>query len=372
MPRRCRPARARTFAVTSPISPCATPSPPSTRAALPARGATPKLLYDIPLDLAAQHYRPREAEPEAHAALRAHIATLWQGDAARVVRCRACGLGFSDPFVAGDHRFFDLVFEPSYAYPQARWEFGRTREVLDALWGTPWTGRRLLEVGGGDGAFLRTVLGDRIAPEAVTAFEYSPGARAQLSALGVDALDQDLRAAPSAHDARYDAVVMHQGIMNFDRLDDVMAALRRVTRADARVFVSTPGGGRIAFNEQNGSQFDLPPMHASRWSAGAFDALGARHGFALVRHELEPEPWTNRVREYATYRYLNRRMIPGTVENRAERVGRGPLRKALRVALAASNLVRCFPTVVRMARRRDIGATQWIEWRREGVEMVGL
>ena len=323
-----------------------------------------ELLYDITPELVAQHFRPREAEPDLHDALRAHVAALW-GGAGRMVRCRACGLGFCDPFVAGDHRFYDLVFEPSYGYPQARWEFGRTRDVLDALWGTSWAGRRILEVGGGDGAFLRTVLGSRIAPEAVTAFEYSPGALDRLRALGVDARDQDLRDAPAEHDDRYDAVLLFQVFLHFDRLDDVMAALHRVSRPGAAVFVSVPGDARIAFNEQNGSQLDLPPMQATRWTAAAFEALGARHGFALVRHELEPEPWTNRVREYATYRYLNRRMIPGTLENRAERVGRGPLRKALRVALAASNLVRCLPTVVRMARRRDIGGSQWIEWRRD-------
>lgn len=342
-----------------------------TEARCPACEATDaEVLYDVPVDLAAQHYRPREAEPALHDALRAHIATLWEGEAARVVRCRCCGLGFSDPFVAGDHRFFDLAFEPSYAYPQARWEFGRTRDVLDGLHGTRWAGVRLLEIGGGDGAFLRTVVPDRLDAALVTAFEYSPGARARLAALGVDARDADLREAMPEHDARYDAVVMHQGIMNFDRLDDVMRALRRVTRPGARVFVSTPGSGRIAFNEQNGSQLDLPPMHASRWTRAAFEALGARHGFALVRHEVEPEPWTARVREYATYRYLNRRMVPGTIENRAERVGRGPLRKALRVALAASNLVRRFPTIVRMARRHDIGASQWMEWRRDEVADV--
>ncbi len=336
-----------------------------TDARCPACDATDaEVLYDVPVALAAQHFRPREAEPDAHDALHAHIATLWGGPA-QMVRCRRCGLGFSDPFVAGDHRFYDLAFEPSYDYPQARWEFGRTRDVLDALHGPRWTGVRLLEVGGGDGAFLRTIVPDRLDPAAAVAFEYSPGARARIAALGVAAHDVDLREAPPAFDGAFDAVALHQVLLHFDRLDDVMTALRRVTRPGARVFVSVPNIARIAFNELNGSQLDLPPMQATRWTRAAFEALGARHGFALVRHEVEPEPWTARVREYATYRYLNRRMVPGTVENRAERVGRGPLRKLLRVALAASNLVRRFPTVVRMARRRDIGASQWIEWRRD-------
>ncbi len=324
------------------------------------------LLYSVDAVRVAQHFRPREAEPVAHDALRAHLAALWQNEPVRMVRCRRCGLGFADPFVAGDHRFFDLAFEASYAYPQHRWEFGRTRDELDALHGVRWEGVRLLEVGGGDGAFLRTVVPSRLEAGHVTAFEYSPGARDRLAALGAAVHDTDLREAGPEHDARYDAVVVHQGLMNFDRLDDVMQALRRVTRgAGARVFTSTPNQARVAFNETHGSQPDFPPMHATRWTRDAFAALGARHSFTLVRHEIEPEPWTARVREYATYRYLHQRTIAGTIENRAERVGRGPLRKALRVALAASNMVRCAPTLVEMARRRDVAATQWAEWRRD-------
>src|SRR4051812_28382022 len=41
--------------------------------------------------------------------LRAHIHSLWGADRCDIMTCRACGFGFSHPFVAGDAEFYNLA-----------------------------------------------------------------------------------------------------------------------------------------------------------------------------------------------------------------------------------------------------------------------
>src|SRR5512137_2893098 len=139
-----------------------------------------RTLYEVASAEAAQHYVLAEAEPERHRALEGHIRTLWGGSRCRVLACPVCGLCRADPLVAGDHHFYTLAYQRSH-YPADKWEYRQTRRALAAL---PVPPRSLLEIGAGDGAFLRSVVPSRFRPADVLATDFSDYGQRAITALG--------------------------------------------------------------------------------------------------------------------------------------------------------------------------------------------
>ena len=318
-------------------------------------------LYRVDAAQAAQHYVRREAHPERHDALRAHIAELWGQPTCDVLRCTACRFGFAWPYVAGDARFYALAYERT-GYPAWKWEFERTLQALDAAALAP--GFSLLEVGAGDGAFLARVVPARTAPERVRATEFSDYGRRAIEALGVRALATDVRALDAGPPAPFEVVCLFQVLEHLDGLDVLFEQLGRLTTPDAHLFVAVPNDARIAFNERNGSLLDMPPNHIGRWTRPALDALSERHNWRVVAHEIEPEGAASKARELVTYRYMRRRQKGGTLANRVERVGAAPVRKALQAATVAAYGLAAIPTALAMIRADGLGGSQWVHLRR--------
>ena len=323
-------------------------------------------LYRVDAAQAAQHYVLREADPDRHAALRAHIAALWGQPTCDVVRCRACGFGFASPYVAGDARFYTLAYERT-GYPVWKWEFARTLRALGEADLPPDVS--LLEVGAGDGAFLRRVVPGRVAPERALATEFSDYGRRAIEALGVRAVAADVRdLEPASAGAPFDVICLFQVLEHLDRLDALMAHLNTLAAPDGRLFVGVPSAPRVAFNEHNGSLLDMPPNHVGRWTRAAFEALGARHGWRVEAAEVEPEGRASRLRELVTYRYMRRRQDAASLANRVERLPRSAARRGLQAAVAAVYGLGAIPAAVRLARDPGLGVVLWVALRREGGE----
>ena len=320
---------------------------------------TAQRLYRTDADGAAQHYVLREVDPDRHRALRDHIATLWDGPTCDVLRCTACGFGFARPFVAGDERFYTLAYQRT-GYPADRWEFGRTLGAIDRSGLAP--GFSALEVGAGDGAFLRRLAPSRTPPGRALATEFSDYGRQSVAALGVRCLDADVRAL-SPDEGPFDVLCLFQVLEHLDGLDALGAHLARLAAPGAHLFVSVPNAARIDFNEGHGSLLDLPPNHVGRWTPAAFRAWAGRTGWRVVADEVEPEAGWDKARELVTYRYMRRRQDPESAANRIERVAAGPARRALQAAAAAAYGVAALPALAAMVWADGLGATRWVHLR---------
>jgi hypothetical protein len=304
---------------------------------------------------AAQHFVLAEAEPERHHALERHIRTLWGGPRCRVLRCQACGFCHADPFVAGDETFYTLAYRRT-RYPREKWEYAETRRALARL---PGPARTLLEIGAGDGGFLRGVVPARFAPGDVLATEYSAFGQRALAALGVRCLSVDVRALGSEHDGRFDVLCLFQVLEHLDRLDEVFARLRALARGRAALFAAVPHDRQIDFNEAHGALLDMPPNHLSRWNREAFRRLGERSGWRVVDHRVEPEALPSRARRFLEYRYLREAQRPGSLPNRVRALPGSAGRKALDAAALAVGLPGALPALAALAREPG-GDAQWV------------
>jgi SAM-dependent methyltransferase len=233
-------------------------------------------------DEAAQAFAPRRLAPDRHAELLRKLSVLWHDAPCILCRCASCDFIYSGPFISGDAEFYHLAF-PDASYPTGKWEYDRTRQALREC---KFVEPKLLEIGAGNGAFLKQLLKDGWAPENLQAFEFSSSGQAAIERICVNCLATDLRSIDVS--CTFDVVCMFQVLEHLDDYDGIFEVLERIVRPGGHLFIATPNGAWIALNEQRHLLLDMPPNHISRWSTASFAALARRFGWHLEECELEP------------------------------------------------------------------------------------
>ena len=332
---------------------------PST-ARCPACHATQSVvLYTVRAEEAAQHYVRRETDPDRHDALRAHIGVLWGAEAADVMRCTACGFGFAHPYVAGDESFYTLAYERT-SYPDWKWEYEQTLGVLRSLQAGFDEPPALLEVGAGDGAFVKRVAPSLTPKERVVCTEYSAYGRREIERYGIECLDRDVRDLPlDTYGGRFDVICLFQVLEHLDRLDALFEHLGALAAVRGHLFLAVPNDQRIAFNERSGALLDLPPNHIGRWTREAFEAIAGRHGWRIEAHEIEPEGPRAKAANFAEFRYMRVRQSAGALAQRAERLPQ-PIRRPAQAALAVAYALGRPRALAELVRTPGLGNHQWV------------
>jgi SAM-dependent methyltransferase len=320
-------------------------------------------LYSVSVAQAAQHFVLREADPQRHAQLRANIEALWRQPDCHVLRCRRCGFGFAHPFVAGDEGFYSLVYSAA-TYPAGRWEHRATEQALRDL------GRqdfRLLEVGAGEGAFLRRIAPALTPAANVVCTELSGAGRQALRAQGFHCLAVDIRDLDHAHyRARFEVICLFQVLEHLDRLDALFQSLTALAGPEALLFVSTPNPRRVEYHELNGALLDMPPHHIGRWSRNALETLGQRYGWALARHVIDPtDGFLARASNFLIYRFQRASHEPRSLANWLRRSPHRPLRRLTQLIGVALYGAAALPDATGLRAPR-LGGTQWACLKRMG------
>jgi SAM-dependent methyltransferase len=318
-----------------------------------------RVLYAVSSEEAAQHYVLREADPERSAALVRVIERLWGGPTCRVVRCSACAFCFADPYVAGDAEFYTLAYERT-GYPAWKWEFEQTRTVLRRLRPTLGSAPALLEVGAGNGAFIRGIVPDLFERADVLGTEFSEYGAREIERLGVACERVDVRSLDlDVWGGRFTVVCLFQVLEHLDRLDRLFEHLTALTTTNGHVFIAVPNDARIEFNEHHGGLLDMPPNHVGRWTRRSFEALVGRHGWRVVEHALEPVTVVADLVGLATFRYMRRRQSPGSVANWIERRPRR-IRRPLQAIAAGVYGFASLRALAELARSPGLGSSQWV------------
>lgn len=301
----------------------------------------------VTADEAAQHFVLRETDAERHDALRQKIAELWGKPHCDLLECNTCRFGFAWPYVAGDAEFYELAYgEPGY--PAQRWEFDLTLAALRTL---PTKNKRALEIGAGFGSFLDLTDFPR---DNVLAVEYNGVSRSILYGKGYTATGEDIHSLQVREP--FDFVFMFQVLEHMDRLDDVFARLRQITRLGASVFIAVPNPERIAFNECHDALLDMPPNHIGRWNKLALMTMTTSHGFVMTDYQRQ-RATASLAKEDAVSHYLRRAQQPGTLANLVRRQPRSLARRIAEIAVIAAYAPLRLP-VWASARPRH-GASLW-------------
>lgn len=317
--------------------------------------AVANILWTVSSSQAAQHFVLKEADSKRFLKLVSHIEGLWKGGICEVVRCDKCGFCYSNPYVAGDKQFYDLAYGRC-SYPVWKWEYRLTYEVL-IKYIEPEC--KLLEIGAGDGAFVKRIARDLMLKKNILCTEFSEYGRYQIQQCGIECLSEDVRNL-TAKDLKgsYDAVCMFQVLEHTDRLDALFKRLNWLMKKGASLFIAVPNLRRIQFNELNGALLDMPPNHVGRWNKKCFEEIGRRTGFYIDKYEVERLNFIPMAKTFLTYSFLQKSQQPGTLANKIRRIKNRYLRKAMQVAGAAFSSITALPALSRI--KPDMGRSQWV------------
>ena len=276
-------------------------------------------LYTVTASEAATHFILPWHNPQKYQQLEHHIQELWHQNTCQVVCCQSCQGVFSWPFVAGDKDFYDLAYERT-EYPQEKWEFRKALEWLhQKTQDSPVSAMKILEIGAGNGGFLKKVIEIGVSPKNISAIEYSDWGREQLMRLNLDEVFQE--SIPSDEllrkwEGKFDFIVMFQVLEHLDNLDSKLKFLYSCLRPQGQIIFAVPNPQSIYFNELNGALLDMPPNHVSRFSEAAIAKLASRNSLEVKLFEVEPLAGLDRwsaYREFCDYKYLRGTQIKHTV-----------------------------------------------------------
>jgi len=221
----------------------------------------------------------------------------------------------------------------------------------------------LLELGSGDGAFVRRLVNAGLPRQNIVCTEYSPHGCEKIAALGIRCLAEDIRAVePARFPEPFDTICMFQVLEHLDKLDELFRALHRLMRPRGSVFLAVPNFRRIEFNEAHGALLDMPPNHIGRWNRRCFEKLAAAHGFQMQLHATEPFSFLPAWKQLAYYRFLRVAQRSGGVANRIHSINNRRLRQMLEIGAIALTASTSLHAALRMT--PDMGNSQWVHFRK--------
>ena len=225
------------------------------------------LLYSINAEHAAAHIFGNSADREQRSRLTLLVKQLWQGDQCDFVRCDTCQYCFAVPFTQGDEAFYALAYHSQTSYQSWKWEYQETYDALRVM--APrekLVSVTLLEIGAGNGAFVKRVSPALLRKENIVCTEYSEGGRRSLADYGIYCLSQDIRTLDLAKfQTRFDIVCMFQVLEHLDNLDALFECVNRLTRESATFFIAVPNDKRREVFDRKGIIEDVPPTHVGRF-----------------------------------------------------------------------------------------------------------
>lgn len=335
-------------------------------------GEDGRLLWSTDVASAVQHFVRQDLDGSRYEKLCAEIERLWGKRTCEVVRCESCAFVFAHPYVAGKEGFYGL-FLHAPSYPQDRFEFGKTLDAINA--GRDAAGKSqeaggpppaLLEVGAGDGAFTRRA--SRLFDSSnVLCTEYSEAGVQSIRSLGIECLMTDVRVLAQEsgkNKHRFSAICLFQVLEHMDDLDSLWDAFGELAQPGADLFFSVPNDRWLEFQETRVGLLDMPPNHVGRWNRRAFDVIGARHGWRLVAHAVQPMSRRQLFKHVATGRFFHARQQPGSLTDRTTRISNRTLRRICSLPMLAAWHLWALPPAFSVA-LDGMGGAQWAHLKRE-------
>lgn len=197
----------------------------------------------------------------------------------RLMKCETSGLEFYDPpSLAAPPEFYALLQRTGGSYyPDTKWEFDRAAASVPS-------GARVLDVGCGDGAFLRLIRDEKAC--VVRGLETNREGRRAAEMLGLEVLDQLASDHRAAGKGPYDVVTAFQVLEHLVDPLGFLLDLKSLVRPGGLVIIAVPNAR--SFLDWVSNPLDMPPHHMTRWDAGVFSRLPTEGALAVRAAEEEP------------------------------------------------------------------------------------
>ena len=253
----------------------------------------------------ASHFLSPLQDRKKYEILKEHITFLQKSPYISIKKCLACSFIYSFPYCAGDKKFYDLIFSETNKYPQERWEFQKSIEIIKM---SRYKNPKILEIGSGDGAFIKKIINQNLTlRNHITSIEYSEYGKSKIKNMGINCLSIDIKEIKNTLPfEQYDFICLFQVLEHLDSLHKLISILKNLLTNNGEILIAVPNKKVIDFNELNGALLDMPPNHIGRWSKSSFIKLCEINKLNLIENSIEPFSLKNFLLMFFSYRFLRK------------------------------------------------------------------
>ena len=289
------------------------------------------------------------------------IEILWNQSFSSFLKCNNCYLNFAFPFISGDSEFYNLVYDKGTNYPVWKWDFEITYKILSNM--NVWNDSSdctLLEIGAGDGSFIKRISDGLIISKNIVTTEYSEFGREKIKELGILSLPMKLtELLNEKYLESFDYICMFQVLEHLDNLDDVFNSLYKLMKKNAHLFISVPNNfHRIQF-EKLGIAEDIPPIHISRWNIDSFKFVGQKYGLEIIDHQIQHSFYLSNALKYISLQYRKTK-----VSRYLREKGFGRVSKIVTLSMYTFLVIRNIKQIVSLSLNKNMGVSQWVHFKK--------
>ena len=186
------------------------------------------------------------------------------------------GLMYFVPSVIGDDELYEQLAAIDWYYLDEKWEYDHALSLMDGR-------EHVLEVGCGRGAFLKKIA--RLGHDGV-GLELNERALAAARQDGLVAYGTPVEQFAASHAGRFDRVASFQVLEHVRDPIGFLHALMQCAQGGGSVCVAVPNAG--SFIRHTDNILDMPPHHASRWTAQSLEYCGRLIGAAETQIKASP------------------------------------------------------------------------------------
>jgi SAM-dependent methyltransferase len=313
------------------------------------------VLYSVDSPTAARHFCAHDEQRFNH--LKSIIESLWNSPKALFIQCQQCLFSYAYPFVEADKRFYEVAYlHPNYV--PWKWEYQITYDEIKRIYySAKQVNFTLLEIGAGDGAFIKKISPQFTAKDKILCVEYSSYGKQEIGHYGIPCISEDIRTLKSAaYHNFFDVICMFQVLEHMSDIDSLFRQLTLITKNRGLLFIAVPNYKQREFYDQQGIREDIPPIHIGRWNKNCFNIIAHRYGWSIERHEFEPQNGISRIERFLSYAYQRGDVLSKRLGTNQNKYIRGLLTRFGLLLYALHNP----QAVMTLLRSKEYGVSQWI------------
>ncbi|MBN1364259.1 MAG: methyltransferase domain-containing protein [Syntrophaceae bacterium] len=281
------------------------------------------------------------------------VENLWGTDGCYFVQCAECSLSYASPLISGDSTLYKALYDNSKYYKKWKWEYDITlKKILLLCKQNSFTSYTLLEIGAGNGQFVKKIPNSIILPKNILTTEFSIFGKSEINRLGIECIEAKLINLCSLENKeKFAFICMFQVLEHLDELDQVFNSLSFLLKPKGHIFIAVPNNYHREMFESIGIIEDIPPIHISRWNKKSFTFAAYKYGWEIVDHKIEHKRFIKNYLIYLTHKYKMLNRI-NDLHNRFIRIA---IKMLLLMILFPLNLKH-----VMLFNKKEMGIAQWI------------
>ncbi|MGX5819820.1 class I SAM-dependent methyltransferase [Chitinophaga lutea] len=201
-----------------------------------------------------------------------------------VYACPDTGFRFFHPAsLAGNAAFYEDLQRIYPEYYPLKWEHRVAAQEVSP-------GNRVLDIGCGDGGFLRLVM-DQVKDVQVHGLEFNAMAMKKARAKGIAVTSDRIETFAAERPASFDVVASFQVLEHVTDVTSFLQAAIACLKPGGKLIIGVPNNHPWLYGSDKLHTLNLPPHHMGLWSAGALSAIAPLFGLRL--RDTRPEPLVN-------------------------------------------------------------------------------